>query len=697
MSTAFAKPPEPGSLAITLPRGQASAPADPRRRRRSIFELVLRRFPVRWRIIGIAILNSALALVLLFLIWDGAKALSGAWAELREVRRSEKLLVSIDSEAGRLQSLIHRYFNQPNAAVLAEIDRRRGALMSRLRAQASRDPLAAEPVQAIIDITERFIKGFDELRAVRFLLSSTYDTEVLRPARELAGLYAILDSSTENRQSLISPSLGKSREAFNAMLLAANAYYLSIAKDSGEEAKRNAEIIERTAPVMIDLAEGDLQRSALAALRERAGTIRRGLELLTEHFATQERLLRDAIDGNAAALAAATSELTASIQDRERIAQESFDGTLRAVNAKVAIVALSFLILVGIMGIAVARTISGPLAELKHAMEAIVGGDYGRRVRGLGGGDEIAEMARSIEVFRENALGRQAAEGALRASKERAESALSELRDTQTSLIEAEKLAALGSLVAGVAHEVNNPVGIGLTVASSLSRRCDEFKRELDAGPIRRSRLSEFVEGNRDAADQLVANLQRAGELIQAFKQVAVDRSHAERRSFDLKEWLDQIVASLKPGLKKNQVQLVLDVPEGISMDSYPGPLGQVMTNVFLNAVNHAFPDGASGTISIVARTSGADQVHIMVRDNGVGMSEAVQRQAFDPFFTTRRGDGGTGLGLHIVYNLVTRRLGGRIVLSSMPDAGTTFRITLPRVAPKEELQPMPASTSVEA
>jgi signal transduction histidine kinase len=209
---------------------------------------------------------------------------------------------------------------------------------------------------------------------------------------------------------------------------------------------------------------------------------------------------------------------------------------------------------------------------------------------------------------------------------------------------------------------------------------------------MRRSRLTEFVDGNRVAADQLVGNLQRAGELIQSFKQVAVDRSHADRRVFDLKEATEQIIASLRPGLKKSPIGLIVDVPPGIAMDGYPGPLGQVLTNLFLNAVYHAFPDGAEGgTISIVARTSGMDQVHIMFRDDGVGMSEEVQRRAFDPFFTTRRGDGGTGLGLHIVYNLVTRRLGGRIVLSSSEKAGTTFRISLPRVAPPEEASPPPA------
>src|SRR5215217_2457104 len=661
---------------------------------RSALQRAMRRLPVRWRILGIAVLNSALALILLFLIWDGAKALSGAWIELRQVRQSEKLLVSLDSEAGRLQSLIHRYFNQPNPIVLAEIIRRREALMSRLRAQASIDPLTAGPAKALIEITERFITGFDDLRAVRSSLSAIYDTDVLRPARDMAGLYAIIDSTISGTPSLILPSLSKSRESFNAMLLAANAYYLSLSADAGEEAKRSAEVIERTAPVMVDLASTDLQRNALTALRDRALSIRRGLGLLTEHFTTQERLLREAIDGNAAAMGAMTSQLTTTIQERERAAQETFDSALRAVNAKVAIVALLFLFLVIGIGLAVSRSISIPLGELRQEMDAIVRGDYHRRVANLEARDEIAEMARAVEVFRANAIAKREAEAALRTSKDHAESALSELRDTQTSLIEAEKLAALGSLVAGVAHEVNNPVGISLTVASSLARRCDEF--ETESGAVRRSRLSAFVAGNRDAANQLVTNLHRAGELIQAFKQVAVDRSHADRRSFELKESIDQIISSLRPGLKKSQIRLVVDVPDGIVMDSYPGPLGQVITNLFLNAVNHAFPDGTNGTISIVARTSGADQVHIVFRDSGAGMSEEVQRRAFDPFFTTRRGDGGTGLGLHIVYNLITRRLGGRIVLSSMAGAGTTFRINLPRVAPREELHPPAMAMSLE-
>jgi signal transduction histidine kinase len=661
--------------------------AAPPSQQRPWLERRLRALPVRWRIMSIAVLNSALALVLLVLVWDGAAGLSSAWTDLRQVRQSERLLITLDSEGGRLQSLIHRYFTQPNPAVLAEIVRRRDALLSQLQAQGLADPSLAASTQELISITERFLQGFEDLRAVRASLSAIYEGDILEPAKDMAGLYAILDSTTESREALVRPSLGKSREAYNAMLLAANAYYLTLSQERGEEAKRYAEMIERAAPVSIDLAETELQRKALAALRDRAAAVRRGLDLLAEQVTQQTRLLSESIDSNAAAMSAATDRLKMATAERERAAQDRFDRALSAVSAKVAIVAAVFVLVVVLIGIGVSRSISEPLHEMLDAMRAIIEGRYELPVRGLDARDEAGDVARAVELFRENAVARRRAEDELRLAKERAEAALLELRDTQTSLVEAEKLAALGSLVAGVAHEVNNPVGISLTVASTLARRSEAFAAETEAGQVRRSRLAEFIEGNREAANQLVANLLRAGELIQAFKQVAVDRSHPDRRRFDLKQSTEQILSSLRPGLKGTRIQVIVDMPEGVVMDSYPGPFGQVLTNLFLNAVNHAFADGREGTITIVGRTSGADQVHVVFRDDGVGMSEAVQRKAFDPFFTTRRGEGGTGLGLHIVYNLVTRRLGGRIVLSSVPDGGTTFRISMPRVAPAEETQ----------
>jgi PAS domain S-box-containing protein len=273
----------------------------------------------------------------------------------------------------------------------------------------------------------------------------------------------------------------------------------------------------------------------------------------------------------------------------------------------------------------------------------------------------------------------------MRKAKDAAEAALRNLRETQNSLIEAEKLAALGRLVAGVAHEVNNPVGISLTVASSLERKSALFAAEVARGDVRRSSLNEFLETSRDASSQLVANLNRAAELIQSFKQVAADRNYSDQRAFDLGDLTEQVVMSLRPGLRKHNLTLNVDCQPNLTMNSYPGPYGQVLTNLFLNSVAHAFPDGRAGAVDIQVRESGKDNVEIIFSDNGCGMSLDVRRRAFDPFFTTRRDQGGTGLGLHIVYSIVTNRLGGRLDLDSLPGEGTRIQIILPRVAPLEQ------------
>ena len=286
---------------------------------------------------------------------------------------------------------------------------------------------------------------------------------------------------------------------------------------------------------------------------------------------------------------------------------------------------------------------------------------------------------------------RKRGEQEMRQAKDAAEAALRNLKETQNSLIEAEKLAALGRLVAGVAHEVNNPVGISLTVASSFERKTAQFAAEVERGNLRRSSLNEFLETSRDASTQLVANLNRAAELVQSFKQVAADRNYSDKRVFDLADLTEQVVMSLKPGVRKQNLSLSVDCKPNLTMNSFPGPYGQVLTNLFFNSVAHAFPNGNAGSVDIKVQDAGDEHVEILFEDNGCGMTHDVRRRAFDPFFTTRRDQGGTGLGLHIVYNIVTNRLGGRISLASEPGEGTRIRIVLPRVAPQNEPADAPA------
>jgi signal transduction histidine kinase len=254
--------------------------------------------------------------------------------------------------------------------------------------------------------------------------------------------------------------------------------------------------------------------------------------------------------------------------------------------------------------------------------------------------------------------------------------------ETQRYLIETERLAALGGLVAGVAHEISSPIGTSLTVASTLAHRGADFADKIASGPVRRALLVEFADDCRGATEQLVANLQRAGGLIQSFRQVAVDRSSDNRRAFDLKLATEQVIASMQSRLLKSQSSLAIEMPPDIIMDSFPGPYGQVLTNLIFNAITHGFTDGPGGHMLIRARRLVMEQVEITFADDGSGIPDEVQRHVFDPFFTTGRAKGSTGLGLYIVHNVVTQQLGGRIKLVSTPGKGTTICMTLPLFAP---------------
>jgi signal transduction histidine kinase len=261
---------------------------------------------------------------------------------------------------------------------------------------------------------------------------------------------------------------------------------------------------------------------------------------------------------------------------------------------------------------------------------------------------------------------------------------LEDLRAAQDSLVQTEKLAALGRLVAGVAHEINTPVGTSLTVASAFINKTKRFEIDVASGDVRRSILTEFIAASREAASQIMVNLGNAADLIQSFKQVAADRSVSDRRRFDLGQVTEQVVKGLRFGLRSQNLTVNVECEPNLAMNSYPGPYGQVLTNLVLNSAVHAFPDGARGSVHIAAKASGKDNVEVLISDDGRGMSPEVKRHVFDPFFTTRRDQGSTGLGLHIVHNIVTNRLGGRINLETKPGAGTKIQIIVPREAPLE-------------
>ncbi len=255
--------------------------------------------------------------------------------------------------------------------------------------------------------------------------------------------------------------------------------------------------------------------------------------------------------------------------------------------------------------------------------------------------------------------------------------ALDDLKATQKKLVESEKMASLGGLVAGVAHEINTPVGIGITAASLLAEKTAEFFETYKSGQMKRSQLEKFLDTAMQSSSMVLSNLNRAADLIQSFKQVAVDQSIEEKRTFKLKKYLSEVLISLRPKLRTTHHQIEIQGDEAIALNSYPGALSQIITNLVMNSLTHAYSLEDAGYLVFVVKQEGKEVV-IEYADDGKGIPKENLRKIFDPFFTTKRGQGGSGLGLHIVYNLVTQKLNGTIECDSQVGVGTKFIIKLP-------------------
>ncbi|MFA9216455.1 MAG: ATP-binding protein [Sphingomonadaceae bacterium] len=262
-------------------------------------------------------------------------------------------------------------------------------------------------------------------------------------------------------------------------------------------------------------------------------------------------------------------------------------------------------------------------------------------------------------------------------------SAVDTLQRTQHELLAAEKMASLGSLVAGIAHELNTPIGNSLLASTALRDRVTEFERHVAAGALRRSELTAHLQEVQLASTLIAGSLHKAAELIASFKQIAVDQTNDQRRQFDLLAAVHDTVATYMPRLRQAGCEIVLQIPDGMRFDSYPGGLYQILNNLINNALKHGFEQRAHGTITIRASAEADGMVQLDFGDDGIGMSDEVLRHVFDPFFTTKMGQGGTGLGMNIVYNIVTGALGGRITIDSTPGSGTVVRMLLPQVAPQ--------------
>ncbi|SMH59419.1 sensor histidine kinase [Azospirillum agricola] len=281
--------------------------------------------------------------------------------------------------------------------------------------------------------------------------------------------------------------------------------------------------------------------------------------------------------------------------------------------------------------------------------------------------------------------------------RQEAETALVELREAQRAMLQAEKLASLGALVAGVAHEINTPVGIAVSCASHLADATVRLKAMSESGGISRGDFSRYLATAADTSDLILANCQRAAQLIAGFKQVAVDRASSERRRITLGSYIHETLVSLQPKLRPAGHGVSVSCPADLELDSYPGALSQILANLVMNALTHAFAEGRSGGMAIEVAPAEGDMVRLTFRDDGRGMTDEHRNRVFEPFFTTRRGQGGSGLGLHIVHNLVVGVLKGSITVDSAPDRGTAFTLLFPRCTPDDPAPPAEAPVNPPA
>ena len=253
------------------------------------------------------------------------------------------------------------------------------------------------------------------------------------------------------------------------------------------------------------------------------------------------------------------------------------------------------------------------------------------------------------------------------------------LQETQENLVQAEKMAALGGLVAGVSHEINTPVGITLTSASFLNEETHKVMSLYQQGELSSDELEAYFDNAKQSTELMTINCHRAADLIQSFKQVAVDQTSDNQREFNLKTYLEEVLVSLRPALKNRLIHVELNCPNDLDILGFPGAISQIMTNFIMNSLMHGFEQNQKGEIKLNISNLPDNKIEFRYNDNGKGIPSEIQNKIFDPFFTTQRGNGGSGLGLNLVYNIVYQTLKGTLHVHSVESEGTTFIITFPK------------------
>jgi signal transduction histidine kinase len=357
--------------------------------------------------------------------------------------------------------------------------------------------------------------------------------------------------------------------------------------------------------------------------------------------------------------------------------EEAFHAIGRSFSASLLLVTISVAIAMGVLSL-VAHGVAKPIERLEECAERMGRGDLAVRAT-VASKDEIGSLSSAFNRMAERLLELNTGlEHEVQERTRELKETIEVLHETRARLVEQEKLAALGGLVAGVAHEINTPIGVGVTAASFMKTKSEEMQRLLAEGEVSGEQLTAYLAAASESSDIVLRNLERAHRLIGSFKQLATDQTGENRRSFDVNSYLEDIIVSLQPRIRETDVTVRIECPEDLSIDGYPGLISQIITNLVMNSLVHGFEIAQTGEIRIVVVDRG-ESVELRYSDNGRGMEEEVRRRIFEPFFTTRRGKGGTGLGMNIVYNIVTGNMGGTIDVHSAPNEGVRVEIAIPK------------------
>ena len=569
---------------------------------------------------------------------EGANGEGGDFARREAVLAAERVVRTVDA--------LHAALSHDDVALLPA-----GNVYEAAAAEIGR--LQAEPLdrRALPALAPRF----DALAARVLKVANTGYNAIQDEVAELLRFSVSANDIEQETQNVAVIALRLSARSADALTERDTDILKAVAAES-------AMLWSRVAALPISPLIQDEMLAAIAAWRT-------GLERATEALARQNEALA-AMDADASAI----MDTARRLNDLFQVSAERSADLLHTILVVGATIGL---LLAAGAAILVARGIVRPLRQLQRTTLRLARDPRDGEVADLHRQDELGDVARAAHCF---VIEINRREDDLRRAKERADATLAELRRTQAHLVQAEKLASLGQIVAGVAHEINTPLGIILTTSTLIKDKLSKVAASLEAGQLRRRDLERFLHDLGDISDLLVGNTVRAAELVQRFKLVAADQSHEERRRFDLRSCLQDVLRGLEPSWQPAGHRVRLECPEGLWIDSYADALGQITAHLLANSLAHGFETGRAGTFTVTAALLPLQGVELAFADDGKGIAPEDRDWIFDPFFTTGRDRGHAGLGLHIVYNTVSR-LGGSIVFQDASPRGARFVLRLPTTA----------------